>query len=320
MAPAVPPSRPLVIVADPLDPEALNLLAGWAQVKDLSKEPQDLPARLGEAQALIVRSRTRVDAEMLSRAPSLRVIGRAGVGVDNIDVEEATRRHIAVVNAPTAATTSVAELTVGLLVAVARDFGVHVPLLKGGSWQRAGQGLELAGRRVGFVGYGRIAREVASRLRAFRMTCCAYDPYVTHPPDETPLIPLDNLLASSDVVSLHASLTPENRHLINRERISRMKKGALLLNVARGALVDEEALLEALGSGQIGGAGLDVFETEPPVRRELLAHPRVVPLPHIGASTREAQRRAGEIVVEEIRRVFAGKKPEYGVNIPGRSP
>ena len=307
--------KPRVVVADPIEPDALAELSKYAEVFDASREPGTLRPQLELAQGLLVRSRTRVDSRMLmEEAPRLRVIGRAGVGVDNIDVATATRRGIPVVNAPAAATASVAELTMGLLVAVARDFGSQIPAVKAGEWKKAGNGMELSGRTLGFVGYGRIAREVAVRAKAFGMKVQAHDPFLTESPDGTPLLPLDRLLATSDVVSLHANLTPENRHLINATTLARMRKGAILLNVARGALVDEEALLAALESGHIAGAGLDVFEDEPPRRAPLLGHPKVVPLPHIGASTREAQRRAGLVTVEEMAKVLQGRTPQFCVN------
>ncbi len=307
--------KPRVVVADPIEPDALAELSKYAEVFDASREPGTLRPQLELAQGLLVRSRTRVDSRMLmEEAPRLRVIGRAGVGVDNIDVATATRRGIPVVNAPAAATASVAELTMGLLVAVARDFGSQIPAVKAGEWKKAGNGMELSGRTLGFVGYGRIAREVAVRAKAFGMKVQAHDPFLTESPDGTPLLPLDRLLATSDVVSLHANLTPENRHLINATTLARMRKGAILLNVARGALVDEEALLAALESGHLAGAGLDVFEDEPPRRAPLLAHPKVGPLPHIGASTREAQRRAGLVTVEEMAKVLQGRTPQFCVN------
>lgn len=307
-------ARSVVVVADPLDAAALQLFRDTAEVVDATAGASALAPSVGRAQALLVRSRTKVNADLLSRAPSLRVIGRAGVGVDNIDMAEATRRRIPVVNAPAAATTSVAELTVGLLIAVARDFGSQLPALKTGAWTKAGNGRELAGRTVGFVGYGRIAREVGARLRAFGMTLQAHDPFLTASPDGIALRPLDDLLATSDVVSLHANLTPENKHLIDAARLARMKSGAILINVARGPLVDEVALLEALESGHLGGAGLDVFEAEPPKDTRLLAHPRVVATPHIGASTHEAQARAGRTTVEEVLKVLRGERPQFCVN------
>ncbi|MDE1821672.1 MAG: hydroxyacid dehydrogenase [Euryarchaeota archaeon] len=311
-------AQPLAVVADPLDKEAVAELSRHARVADATSGKEALERDLPSAQALLVRSRTKVDAAMISRGEKLTVIGRAGVGVDNIDVAAATKRGIPVVNAPAAATTSVAELVVGLLVAVARDLGSQVPSLKKGEWKKAGNGLELAGRTVGFIGYGRIAREAGNRLKAFGMKVQAYDPYLTKSPDGAPLLSLEELLAGSQVVSLHTPLTPETKNLLNAGNLSRLPKGAIVLNVARGGLVDEAALLAALESGHLAGAGLDVFEEEPPKNAQLLAHPKVVVTPHIGASTHEAQARAGSVTVEQVLKVLRGETPEYCVNPEAR--
>lgn len=308
------PSPPVAIVADPLDKEAVARLGQHARVVDATSGKEALERELPSAQALLVRSRTKVTAEVLEKARALLVIGRAGVGVDNIDVPAASRRGIPVVNAPAAATTSVAELVVGLLVAVARDFGSQVPSSKKGEWKKAGNGVELAGRTVGFVGYGRIAREAGARLKAFGMKVQAYDPYLTSAPDGVPLLPLEELLRSSQVVSLHTPLTPETKGILSAANLAKLPKGAIVLNVARGGLVDEEALLASLEAGHLAGAALDVFEEEPPRNGKLLAHPKVVVTPHIGASTHEAQARAGAVTVEQVLKVLRGETPEFCVN------
>ena len=307
-------ARPVVLVADELDPQALEDLGRSAEVVNASATPGQISATLPRAEGLIVRSRTKVNQDLLATVGPLRVIGRAGVGVDNIDMAEVNRRRIPVVNAPAAATASVAELTVGLLIAVARDFGSQVVAVKAGTWKKAGNGTELSGRTVGFVGYGRIAREVAVRLRAFGMGVQAYDPLLSSTGDATPLVPLPRLLGTSDVVSVHSPLTPETHHLLGARELAQMRPGAILLNAARGGLVDEEALLAALEAGRLGGAGLDVFESEPPKDPRLLAHPKVVATPHIGASTREAQARAGAITVAQVLKVLRGETPEFCVN------
>jgi D-3-phosphoglycerate dehydrogenase / 2-oxoglutarate reductase len=307
-------ARPVAVVADPLDKDAVAELGRSTEVIDATSGKSALEAALPRAQALLVRSRTKVDAAMIAKAPHLIVIGRAGVGVDNIDVAAATARGIRVVNAPAAATTSVAELVVGLLIAVARDLGSQLPSAKSGEWKKAGNGIELSGKTVGFVGYGRIAREAGTRLKAFGMNVQAYDPYLTTSPDGTPLVPLDRLIESSDVLSIHTPLTSETKNLLSAERIARLRKGAIVLNVARGGLVDEPALLAALQAGKLGGAGLDVFEEEPPTNKALLAHPKVVVTPHVGASTHEAQARAGRTTVEQVVKVLRGETPDYCVN------
>ena len=309
------------MIADSIDPAALRLLAGGpCVVVDASAEPAALAPHLGTAWGLVVRSRTRVTDVLLSQAPLLRVVARAGVGVDNVDLVAATRRRVRVVNAPTAATTSVAELTVTFALLLERNLYGAIQATKAGEWTRGLRGAELSGKTVGLVGYGRIGREVARRLRAFGASVLAFDPLLPRSPDETPLVPLDDLLGRSDIVSLHAALTPETHHLLNAVRLATLRRGAHVINVARGALIDEEALLAALAAGQVAGAALDVFETEPPIRTALLALPQVIATPHLGASTPEAQHRAGMQVAEELLRLLRGEEPLYLVNpeVPAR--
>jgi len=304
---------PLVVVADPIDPGALvTLRAGPCQVVDASAEPGHLADHLPSAWGLIVRSRTKVTAELLARAPRLALVARAGVGLDNVDVGAARARGIRVANVPQAATTSVAELTVALCLLLVRELLPSIAATREGRWERGVHGHELAGRTVGFVGYGRIAREVARRLVPFGVRPVAFDPFVAATDDGTELLPLERLLAEANIVSVHAALTEENRHLLDGAAFARMRPGAFLVNVARGPLVDEAALLEALRSGRLAGAALDVFETEPPRREELLRDPRVVPTPHLGASTEEAQRRAGAEVVAEVLRALPAPPPAAG--------
>jgi D-3-phosphoglycerate dehydrogenase / 2-oxoglutarate reductase len=303
------PEPRLVVVADPIDAPSIDRLRGGpCRVLDASAEPAALPDRIADAWGLIVRSRTKVTAALVARAPRLELVARAGVGVDNIDLAAVAARGIRVVNSPAAATTSVAELTIALYLALVRGLYPTIAATKAGRWERGTHGRELAGTTVGFVGYGRIAREVARRLEPFGARAIAFDPFVTDPGDTTALRPLDAVLGEADIVSLHAALTPENRHLIDAAALARMRPGAFLVNVARGPLVDEAALLVALNEGRLGGAALDVFETEPPTRSELLAHPRVLATPHTGASTEEAQRRAGTEIVAEVLRALRGEK------------
>jgi D-3-phosphoglycerate dehydrogenase len=311
----VPGELPLVLIADAIDADAVRrLAAGPCRVVEATAGPPALEPHLAEAWGLIVRSRTQVDRALLERMPKLSVIARAGVGVDNVDLAAASARRVRVVNAPTAASASVAELTVALYLLLVRDLIGPIGQTRAGSWKRGTHGHELGGRVVGFLGYGRIAREVARRVRAFGVTPVAYDPFLSSSPDGTELLSLEELLARADLVSVHAALTPQNHHLLNAERFARMKRGAYLVNVARGALVDEVALLAALDDGRLAGAALDVFEVEPPTRRELLAHPKVVPTPHLGASTHEAQARAGVQVVEELLRALDHAPLQFQVN------
>jgi D-3-phosphoglycerate dehydrogenase len=312
---------PTVVIADPIDPAAVeHLRKGPCRVVDASAGAEPLAAALPEAWGLIVRSRTRVGAELLERAPRLSVIARAGVGVDNVDLRAAAARGIRVVNAPGAATQSVVELTVALYLLLVRGLLGSIESTRGGRWDRSTHGRELSGRTVGFVGYGRIARAIAAALVPFRVATRAFDPMLTAPVDPTPLMSLDEVLSGSDIVSVHAALTDENHHLIDARAIGRMRRGSYLVNVARGPLVDEAALLAALDSGQLAGAALDVFETEPPTRPELLHHPRLIPTPHIGAATVEGQARAGREVVDELLRALRGEPLMSQVMLSGGRP
>ncbi|MCI0425769.1 MAG: hypothetical protein L0Z47_07965 [Actinobacteria bacterium] len=249
---------------------------------------------LGAAAALIVRSATRVDAAMIEAAPLLRAVARAGAGVDNVDVESATRRGVAVFNAPGGNTIAAAELTMALMLSVVRRVAEADRSVREGRWDRATlQGVELRGRILGLVGAGRIGGEVAKRARAFGMAVIAYDPYLSPMRAAAvgvTLVDLDRLLETSDMISLHVPLNEETRGLIGEEALGRMKKSAFLVNVARGGVVDETSLAGALADGVIAGAALDVYSTEPlsgdsPLRRA----PNLVLTPHLGASTREAQ-------------------------------
>lgn len=308
----------VVVVADPIDREALERLrAGPCRVVDASADPTSLPGRLADAWALIVRSRTKVTADLLSHAPHLELVARAGVGVDNVDLTATAKRGIRVVNAPAAAAQSVAELAITFYLLLERSLSPSIASTRAGKWERGTHGRELAGKTVGFVGYGRIAREVARRLAPFHARSIAFDPFVPSSGDATEMVTLDDLLARADIVSVHAASTAENRHLLDARAFERMKPGAFLVNVARGALVDEAALLSALASGRLAGAALDVYEVEPPMNRELLSHPNVIPTPHLGASTHEAQQRAGSDIVDEVLRALRDEPLTALVPAPG---
>ncbi len=299
---------PLVVVADPIDRSALERLrAGPCRVVDASADPASLRAQLGPAWAIIVRSRTKVTADLLRAAPGLNLVARAGVGVDNVDMAAAAQRGVRVVNAPAAATASVAELTVALYLLLVRGLLPAIVSTKAGRWERGAHGRELAGKTVGFIGYGRIAREVARRLEPFGTPTVAYDPFVPRAVDRTEIVPWETLLSRADVVSVHAALTAENHHLLDARAFAQMKPGAFLVNVARGPLVDETALLATLKAGRLAGAALDVFEVEPPMNRELLELPNVIATPHVGAMTAEGQARAGGEIVDEVLRAVRGE-------------
>jgi D-3-phosphoglycerate dehydrogenase len=261
----------------------------------------DFTAALSEAEALIVRSSTKVTGEMLDRGPKLRVVGRAGVGVDNIDLDAATERGVAVMNSPAGNTVAAAELTMALILSAVRRVAEADRTMRGGKWDRSRlQGVQLKDRTLGLVGAGRIGSEVANRCRAFGMKVIAYDPYLTEERADVlglSLTDLDQVLRTADIISLHVPLSEETANLIDHEAISRMKPGAFVVNVSRGGVVDEAALAKALSDGRLAGAALDVYETEPlPPESPLLALDNIVLTPHLGASTVEAQ----ELVAREI--------------------
>ncbi|HTO91572.1 MAG TPA: hydroxyacid dehydrogenase [Candidatus Sulfotelmatobacter sp.] len=295
-----------VLVSDRLEPSALAKLraAGHDVVERLGVQGTELIAALEGCSALLIRGGTRVTGEVLRGARGLEVVARAGSGLDNVDVAEARRLGIAVVNAPAANSVSVAELVFGLLLAFERHLVPASAGLKQGKWERSAfVGAELAGRRLGLVGFGAIGRAMARRARAFEMEVSAFDPLLSNWPAEFEWVSrasLDSLLAGSDVVSLHVPLLPETRGLIGASQLARMRRSALLVNAARGGLVDEPALADALRAGGIRGAILDVFESEPPGSNPLLGLSNVLATPHLGASTEDAQRRAGAEVVERV--------------------
>jgi D-3-phosphoglycerate dehydrogenase len=280
----------------------------------------DLGEKIADYDAIIVRSATKLTAELIERAVRLKVIGRAGVGVDNVDLAAASKRGIVVANAPQSTVISAAEHTIGLLLALSRQIPQAHAALKKGRWERSGfAGHEVADKTLGLVGFGRIGQQVARRARPLEMRVVAYDPYVS--PERFRELgvgrvdSLDDLLAQSDFVSLHLTLTADTRGIVGREQLARMKDGVRLVNVARGELVDEDALVEALRSGKVAGAALDVFSEEP-YSGPLLELPNVVVTPHLAASTQEAQDRAGLIVAEQVAAALEGGVVTNAVNVP----
>lgn len=308
-----------VLVAEPLSAEGLELLRSEHEVDfspELSRE--DFLNRLPGFDALIVRSGVKVDAEAIAAGTRLRVVGRAGVGVDNIDVAAATAAGILVVNAPTANTMAAAELTVGLMYALARNIAAADASLRRGEWRRADfMGHELRARTLGIIGLGKIGLAVAERARAMAMTLLGSDPFVS---SETAaergieLVDVPRLLRESDVVTVHVPLNDETRGLINAAALKTMKSSAFVVNVARGGVIDEAALAAALHSGELAGAAIDVYEHEPPRDSPLMTAPNTVLTPHLGASTREAQRKAGVEAAEQVLDALAGRPARYAVN------
>ena len=320
-APAGAPGTIRILVAEAIAPEGVAALEARHQVDvrtGLSGE--ELRGIVGAYDALIVRSGVDVDAELIAAGGKLQVIGRAGVGVDNVDLDAATRAGITVVNAPTGNTIAAAEHTIALLLALARNVPAADASLRRGEWSRSKlQGVQLRGRTLGIIGLGKIGMAVAERARGFGMTLLGSDPFVTSEQATlrgVELVPFETLLARSDAITVHVPLTRGTTSLIDAKAIARMKPGAFVLNVARGGIVDEAALAAALREGRIGGAGIDVFDSEPPAGSPLLEAPNTVLTPHLGASTVEAQVAVAEEIAEQVLDVLAGRPAQYAVNAP----
>lgn len=324
--PGTEPRR--VVLADAISPAGVELLTGEERlaVDDLAGEPREkLKEALPGAAALIVRSGTTVDADLLDAGGALQVVGRAGVGVDNIDVEEATRRGVAVLNAPGGNTLSTAELAFGLILSAAR----HIPRadrhVREGGWDRgAFRGVQLHGKRLGVVGAGRIGSEVLARGRAFGMEVVAHDPYLPRERADdlgVDLLGLEELLATCDVVTLHAPLTGDTRGMIGPDELALMSRDAYLVNAARGGLVDEEALARALEAGELAGAALDVYGEEPPPGDHVLREaPNLVMTPHLGAATDEAKREVAVEIATSVRSALLDGDLHAALNAPRIEP
>ena len=314
-----------VLIAEPVAQEGVELLRARHEVDErpgLSRD--ELCAVVADYDALVVRSQVQVDAELIAAAPRLVVIGRAGVGVDNVDLEAATRAGVVVVNAPTGNTIAAAEHTLALLYGVARRTAAADASMRRGEWARSQfTGVELRGKTLGIIGLGKIGQAIAVRARAMEMTVLGVDPFISAEAAANhgaELVDLDELLGRSDVVTVHVPITRATRGLIGRKELMKLKPGAIVLNVARGGIVDEGALAEALRSGHVRGAGIDVFEHEPPSGSPLLDAPNTLLTPHLGASTAEAQVLVAEEVAAQVLDVLDGRSARYAVNAPLLTP
>ncbi len=307
-----------ILITDGLEKEAIDSLRKAHQVDVAEPDAKALLEQIPAYDALIVRGRTKVTKDVFAKAGNLKVVGRAGVGVDNIDVAEATARKVIVVNAPTASTVSVAELAIGHMISWCRYLPQADKSIKEGKWEKKSfEGHEMYGKTLGLIGSGRIGAEVAKRAQAFGMTVIAFDPYL--PPEvaariNVALVDKEKLLRESDFISVHAALTPETRGMVGAKDFAMMKKTAVIVNCARGEIIQEAALADALKNGVIAGAAIDVFEKEPPAGSPLVTAPHVVFTPHLGASTHEAQTRAGGIIADQVMKALSGKRPDYLVN------
>jgi len=312
-----------IVIADKVSPSALKVFSEHSDWSVVSPDKNSLASELADADAIVVRSATFVDGPMMEKSPKLRVIGRAGVGVDNVDLDAATRRGIVVMNTPGGNAVAVAEHTFGLMLAMARSLIRADSTMHAGKWEKKTlQGTELRGKTLGILGLGRVGVEVSRRAQAFGMKVVAHDPYVA--PNlaqqlNVTMVPLDELYAQSDYISLHVGLSPQTQGMINEETISKMKKGVRLVNCARGELLNEQAVIEALKSGQIGGAGLDVYSNEPLKDSPLMTLPNVILTPHIAGSTNEAQEAVGVQIAQQVREYLTKGVIQNAVNVPSIS-
>jgi D-3-phosphoglycerate dehydrogenase len=315
-------TKPVVLIAEELSPATIEALGPDFDVRVV--DGTDRPALLEavhSASAILVRSATQVDAEVLAAAPNLKVIARAGVGLDNVDIKAATAAGVMVVNAPTSNIISAAELTCGHILSLARHIPAAHAALAEGKWKRSAYtGTELFEKTIGIIGLGRIGALIAERMKAFGTKVVAYDPYVTSARAQqlgVQLLSLDELIETSDFITIHMPKTPETTGMIGTAQLAAMKPTAYVINVARGGLIDEAALYEALTNNVIAGAGLDVFVSEPPTGSPLLGLPNVITTPHLGASTDEAQEKAGISVAKSVRLALSGELVPDAVNVAG---
>ena len=310
-----------VLVTEPIAAEGIDILSQQADVDvKLGLRPEELISLIGDYEALMVRSETKVTQEVIESGKKLQVIARAGVGVDNIDLDAATQRGIVVVNVPTANTIAAAEHTIALMLALARHIPQAHAHLKGGAWQRDDfVGVEIRNKTLGIVGLGNVGSEVARRVQSFQMKVIAHDPFVS--PEyahnlRVELVSLENLLKESDFITLHLPLTPSARGLIGPKELSLVKPSVRIINCARGVLVNERALLKAIEEGRVAGAALDVFSKEPPVNNPLLNNDKVIVTPHLGASTDEAQVTVATDAAQQVAAVLNGQPARCAVNAP----
>jgi len=310
-----------ILVADSIAEEGIQSLRSYAQVDIKTElEPGQLKAIIGDYDALIVRSQTQVGAEVIELGEKLKVIGRAGVGTDNIDVDVATRKGIVVVNAPTGNTVAAAEHTIALMLALARNVPQANSHLRSGKWQKEEMvGTELRNKTLGIIGIGNVGSEVAKRAQAFEMRVIAHDPFVSKDYAlnlKVDLVSLDQLLREADFITLHVPLTAATEKLIGSKELAKLKPTARIINCARGGLIDEEAVIKAIKNRKIAGAAFDVFDNEPVTDSPLFKEDKIIVTPHLGASTIEAQTGVAQDVAQEVLAVLQGQFSKYAVNAP----
>jgi len=316
-----------ILISDKLPDVAVKILTSDPGVEVDNKpglSPDELKSIIGGYDGIIIRSGNKLTADILDRAARMKVIARAGVGVDNVDVKAASRKGIIVMNTPGGNTTSTAEHTFAMILALARSIPRACSSLKGGEWDRKSfVGTQLSGKTIGIIGLGRIGMEVAKRSLAFEMTVIGFDPYVS--PEKAAqvgieLVGLDAIWERADFITVHTPMTDETRGLIGAKEFAKMKKGVRIINCARGGIVDEDALADALAAGKVAGAALDVYSSEPPTNRRLVEMPQVVATPHLGASTEEAQITVATDAARQLLDALMGRGVRFAVNLPGIDP
>ena len=299
-----------ILICDKLDTLAVENLQELGDCIDVSNEKNKealIEENIADADVLLVRSGTNITKELIDKANSLKIIARCGVGIDNIEISEATKKNIFVTNTPNANIISAAELTIGLMIAAARNISIADNSLKNKEWSRSEfTGIELYGKQLGLVGFGKVARLVSERLQSFGMKVVFYDPFVESSTEVEQKLNLNELLETSDFVSLHVPKTDETKNLISKDKLSIMKSNAIIINASRGGVIDEDAVFELVNQNKLFSAGFDVYENEPPNLDEESINSKAITLPHLGASTKEAQQRTGKEVVDNIKDILSG--------------
>ena len=299
-----------ILICDKLDTLAVENLQELGDCIDVSNEKNKealIEENIADADILLVRSGTNITKELIDKANSLKIIARCGVGIDNIEISEATKKNIFVTNTPNANIISAAELTIGLMIAAARNISIADNSLKNKEWSRSEfTGIELYGKQLGLVGFGKVARLVSERLQSFGMKIVFYDPFVESSTEVEQKLNLNELLETSDFVSLHVPKTDETKNLISKDKLSIMKSNAIIINASRGGVIDEDAVFELVNQNKLFSAGFDVYENEPPNLDKESINSKAITLPHLGASTKEAQQRTGKEVIENIKQILSG--------------
>ena len=299
-----------ILICDKLDTLAVENLQELGDCIDVSNEKNKealIEENIADADILLVRSGTNITKELIDKANSLKIIARCGVGIDNIEISEATKKNIFVTNTPNANIISAAELTIGLMIAAARNISIADNSLKNKEWSRSEfTGIELYGKQLGLVGFGKVARLVSERLQSFGMKIVFYDPFVESSTEVEQKLNLNELLETSDFVSLHVPKTDKTKNLISKDKLSIMKSNAIIINASRGGVIDEDAVFELVNQNKLFSAGFDVYENEPPNLDKESINSKAITLPHLGASTKEAQQRTGKEVVDNIKDILSG--------------